>query len=89
MRSGARFGRFSLMNRPLLAPNLAAAPIGSGVPSPCVSVCTMSPQTGLCEGCLRTIDEIAHWGLYTEDEKRAVWAQLQVRRGQPVERGAR
>jgi predicted Fe-S protein YdhL (DUF1289 family) len=40
----------------------------------------MNPATGLCEGCLRTIDEIAHWGLFDDDEKRAVLTQLATRR---------
>jgi predicted Fe-S protein YdhL (DUF1289 family) len=50
------------------------------VPSPCVSVCKIDAATGLCEGCRRTIDEIAHWGLLDDDEKRAVWADLNRRR---------
>ena len=29
------------------------------VASPCVNVCRMDELSGLCEGCLRTIDEIA------------------------------
>lgn len=53
---------------------------GGPVPSPCVSVCKMDPRSGWCEGCLRTIDEIAHWALYDDDEKRAVWGQLDARR---------
>jgi hypothetical protein len=40
----------------------------------------MSETNGLCDGCLRTIDEIAHWGLYDDDEKRAVIAALPARR---------
>lgn len=52
----------------------------SGVASPCVSVCRMSETSGLCDGCFRTIDEIAHWGLYDDDEKRAVIAALPARR---------
>jgi predicted Fe-S protein YdhL (DUF1289 family) len=50
------------------------------VPSPCISVCRMSPRTGLCEGCLRTLDEIAAWSALDDDGKRAVWAQLAQRR---------
>jgi predicted Fe-S protein YdhL (DUF1289 family) len=50
------------------------------VASPCVSLCKMNPATGLCEGCLRTIDEIAHWSLFDDDEKRAVLTQLAARR---------
>jgi len=50
------------------------------LPSPCISICRMHPQTGLCEGCLRTTDEITLWGAATEDFKRAVWMELMVRR---------
>jgi uncharacterized protein len=52
------------------------------VPSPCNSVCRMNPRTGWCEGCFRTIEEIASWSRMEDDEKRAVWAQLQQRREQ-------
>lgn len=43
----------------------------------------MSPATGLCEGCWRTIDEIAAWSRMDDEEKRVVWARLEVRRGAP------
>jgi hypothetical protein len=49
------------------------------VPSPCVSICRMDMNTGLCEGCLRTLDEIAAWGRMTEGDKREVWAELAKR----------
>jgi predicted Fe-S protein YdhL (DUF1289 family) len=39
----------------------------------------MNPQTQLCEGCFRTIDEIAAWSAMTNDEKRAVLARLAQR----------
>jgi predicted Fe-S protein YdhL (DUF1289 family) len=52
------------------------------VPSPCINVCKMSPQTGLCEGCLRTIDEIVAWGSASDDVKRAVWAEIRRREAQ-------
>ncbi|HWP18992.1 MAG TPA: DUF1289 domain-containing protein [Burkholderiaceae bacterium] len=52
------------------------------VPSPCVNVCRMDPATGSCEGCLRTLDEIARWSAMSEADKRAVWAELPVRRQQ-------
>ncbi|MFZ9543579.1 MAG: DUF1289 domain-containing protein, partial [Hylemonella sp.] len=31
------------------------------VPSPCLSVCIMDPNNGMCTGCWRTLDEIAAW----------------------------
>lgn len=48
-------------------------------PSPCINVCKMHPQTGLCEGCLRTIEEIAQWSTATEEYKRAVWMEIRRR----------
>jgi len=50
------------------------------VPSPCINVCRMDAASGLCEGCLRTIDEIAAWSQMPEAGKRAVWAALASRR---------
>ena len=50
------------------------------VPSPCTDVCRIDPTSGWCEGCLRTIDEIAAWGSLDNDAKRAVWKRLPVRR---------
>jgi predicted Fe-S protein YdhL (DUF1289 family) len=47
--------------------------------SPCVSVCRMSPATALCEGCLRTIGEIADWSRMAPDGKRLVWARIEER----------
>ena len=52
------------------------------VPSPCINICKMSPVTGLCEGCLRTIDEIVAWGRADDDYKRAVWADIRRREAQ-------
>jgi predicted Fe-S protein YdhL (DUF1289 family) len=52
----------------------------SPVPSPCTSVCRMSAVTGYCEGCWRTLEEIARWSAMTDSAKRAVWAELEHRR---------
>jgi predicted Fe-S protein YdhL (DUF1289 family) len=55
-------------------------PAGTPVPSPCVSICRMDPQTALCVGCLRTLDEIASWGLLDDDGRRSVWRAIIHRR---------
>jgi hypothetical protein len=55
----------------------------TAVTSPCISICRIDPASGWCEGCYRTIDEIAHWSLLDDDEKTAVWAQLSHRRAAP------
>jgi hypothetical protein len=49
------------------------------VPSPCINVCKMNAQTGLCEGCFRTLDEIVKWGTATNEYKRAVWVEIEKR----------
>jgi uncharacterized protein len=50
------------------------------VASPCVNVCRMDAASGYCEGCLRSLDEIACWSNYTAGEKRAVLALLGARK---------
>ena len=48
--------------------------------SPCIGVCALDPGTGWCEGCLRTIDEIAAWGALDEQARREIWQRLPTRR---------
>jgi len=58
---------------------MLAKATGQNVPSPCISVCCMSEQTGLCEGCYRTLDEIIQWSSADDPAKRAIWAQIEQR----------
>jgi predicted Fe-S protein YdhL (DUF1289 family) len=53
---------------------------GGAVASPCIDVCRMNEASGLCEGCLRTLDEIAAWGSLDDEAKREVLARLRERR---------
>ncbi|HEY4801887.1 MAG TPA: DUF1289 domain-containing protein [Paraburkholderia sp.] len=48
-------------------------------PSPCINICRMQEASGLCEGCLRTIDEIASWSTFDDAAKRAVWDAIETR----------
>jgi predicted Fe-S protein YdhL (DUF1289 family) len=48
--------------------------------SPCVDVCIMDPESGLCQGCRRTLDEIARWSQMTEREREDVFASLAARK---------
>ncbi|MCC6379266.1 MAG: DUF1289 domain-containing protein [Burkholderiales bacterium] len=48
--------------------------------SPCTSVCRIDEATGLCVGCLRTLDEIAAWSTLGDDARRAIVAALPDRR---------
>lgn len=47
--------------------------------TPCIKLCVLDDATGLCEGCGRTRDEIARWGLLGEPERRAIMAGLPAR----------
>jgi predicted Fe-S protein YdhL (DUF1289 family) len=51
------------------------------VPSPCISVCRMTPERSRCEGCWRTLDEIRAWSTADGAQRRAIWARLLVRAG--------
>jgi predicted Fe-S protein YdhL (DUF1289 family) len=50
------------------------------VPSPCISVCRIDAASGLCAGCLRTLDEIASWSVLDDETKREVIEALARRR---------
>lgn len=50
------------------------------VASPCVDICRIDERTGYCEGCLRTIDEIAAWSTLTDVDKRDVIEAVTTRR---------
>ncbi len=56
--------------------------------SPCINVCRIDEQRGICEGCHRTLDEIARWARYSDAEKRAVLARLPARRNAAPGTGA-
>ena len=50
------------------------------VPSPCVQVCLYDAALDACRGCLRSLDEIAHWSIYDAAEQRAVLERVSARR---------
>jgi hypothetical protein len=49
------------------------------VPSPCCGVCRMDAASGYCQGCWRTLEEIAAWSRFDNADKLAVWRQLKER----------
>ncbi len=46
------------------------------IESPCIKTCVIDATTRLCEGCGRTIDEIAAWSTYTSQHRRRIMAEL-------------
>jgi predicted Fe-S protein YdhL (DUF1289 family) len=57
---------------------MSAAPLNPAS-TPCVQVCVIDPDSGLCTGCGRTLDEIAAWGSLDEPSRLAIMAQLAAR----------
>ena len=60
------------------------------IESPCVQICVIHPETRLCAGCARSIDEIGRWSRMGDDERRAIMADLPNREAAPkTRRGGR
>lgn len=49
------------------------------VPTPCVKICVVDGETGLCMGCFRTLAEVAGWARMDEATRTAVLADLASR----------
>lgn len=58
---------------------LVCAGLTGDVPSPCISICKLDSATEFCEGCFRTLDEIAAWGRMDDESKREVWQLIAQR----------
>jgi predicted Fe-S protein YdhL (DUF1289 family) len=54
-------------------------PTQPAIVSPCTGICAIEDDD-LCRGCVRTLDEIATWGMMTPDQRTAVMADLPTRR---------
>ena len=54
----------------------AAPPIAT----PCVKVCFVDGESGLCLGCFRTLAEIAGWSRLDEPVRRRLMEELPARR---------
>jgi len=50
------------------------------IATPCVKVCMVDGESGLCLGCYRTLPEIAGWARFSEAERAALMAGLPGRR---------
>ncbi len=58
--------------------------------SPCVQVCLVHPDAGICLGCHRTREEIASWARMAPEERDRVMAELPGRKSLlPGRRGGR
>ncbi len=50
------------------------------IATPCVKVCVVDGESGLCMGCYRQLSEVATWARLTDEERAAIMAELPARR---------
>jgi hypothetical protein len=57
---------------------------GGGPPkaiaTPCIKVCVVDGESGLCMGCYRQLSEVAQWSRFSDEERAAIMADLPGRR---------
>lgn len=52
------------------------------VQSPCIKICVVHPETRLCTGCLRSIDEITIWSKLSNKARQGILDDLPSRAAQ-------
>lgn len=52
------------------------------IKTPCIKVCVVDGESGLCMGCYRRLNEVAGWARLTDAEREAIMAELPGRRSQ-------
>lgn len=57
-------------------------PAGPPAPikTPCIKVCVVDGESGLCLGCYRRLNEVAAWSRLSDAERDAILAELPDRR---------
>tara|TARA_B100001287_G_C22451705_1_gene420841 strand:+ start:41 stop:202 length:162 start_codon:yes stop_codon:yes gene_type:complete len=48
--------------------------------SPCIGLCELEKNSQICKGCLRTIDEITNWKMFSEKKKGEILKLLKKRK---------
>jgi predicted Fe-S protein YdhL (DUF1289 family) len=55
------------------------------IETPCVKICDIDRESGLCCGCGRSLAEIARWSSMSDAERRHIMALLPKRRAELLE----
>jgi predicted Fe-S protein YdhL (DUF1289 family) len=58
----------------------APMPAPRAIATPCVQVCVVDGESGLCLGCYRTLAEVAGWARFSDTERAALMVELPTRR---------
>lgn len=50
------------------------------IKTPCVKVCVVDGESGLCMGCYRQLSEVAGWAKLTDEDRARIMTELPGRR---------
>lgn len=50
------------------------------IKTPCVKVCVVDGESGLCMGCYRRLNEVAGWAKLSDAERETIMGELKGRR---------
>ena len=50
------------------------------IKTPCIKVCVVDGESGLCLGCFRKLSEVAGWARLSDDDRDLILAELPDRR---------
>ena len=56
--------------------------IPAAIKTPCIKVCVVDGESGLCLGCFRKLSEVAGWAKLSDDDRDLILAALPGRREQ-------
>ena len=68
------------MSDPADTPAEPASGPPRAIRTPCVKVCVVDGESGLCMGCYRRLSEVAAWARLSDDERAAIMSELPDRR---------
>ena len=52
------------------------------IKTPCIKVCVVDGESGLCLGCYRWLNEVAGWAKLSDADRARIMDELPTRRGQ-------
>ncbi len=55
-------------------------PARQPIATPCVNICVVDGESGLCLGCHRTLGEVAGWAALSDAERAEIMSALPARR---------
>ena len=50
------------------------------IKTPCIKVCIIDGETGLCMGCYRQLTEVAAWQKLSDEDRARIMTELPTRR---------